>query len=230
MPVSSLGSGIPGANTRLFPWQVDHYIVRGGPNDPVLQTGPATPAAQTGGGSLSWNSTITLPPVPGQQPATNRTMVLNSTGSLASGQLGTNTGGIYIGTLPQGSWIQNFQLFCYQALAGGTSTSVGLFWTAESTDVGYPPATLNLIAYITSPAANTNYSVVTASGVTAFTAVNGTVGPLGPGNAVTAGGIASLASLTDIDLYVAAFLIAGAGTANTAGTYAAMVNFTGLEG
>jgi hypothetical protein len=236
MPVSSGGSGIAGDSARLFPWQVDHNCVRGGPNDPVVQTTPAIPAQQTGGGSLSWNTTLTLPPVPGVQPAVNRTMTINSTGTLTSGQLTTNTGGLYLLTIPQGAWIESLSFFCYAAMAGGTSTSLGFFYTAEPADLAYPPATLNLLAYITTPTANTLYSsVATGGGATSFTSVLGAGGtsggnasPLGPGNAQT--GIGQLASLSDIDIYVATFLVAGAGTANTGGCYSAMFNFTGLEG
>jgi hypothetical protein len=230
MPISSGGSGIAGDSARLFPWQVSHYIVRGGPNDPVLQTTPAVPAVQTGGGTLSFNSTVILGPVPGQQPALNRTMTLNSTGTLTAGQLTTNTGGIYIGTIPQGAWILDVGLFCYAALSVGTSTSVGVFYTNEPGDLTYPPPTLNLLGYITTPAANTTYGVKSGSGITAFTAVNAAVGPTGLGNAAVAGGIAALASLSDIDLYVASFLVGGTGTASSTGCFACLVEFTGLEG
>lgn len=236
MPVSSGGSGVPGNQARQLSIQADHYFVRGGPNDPVLQTGPTIPAAQTGGGSLSWNSQVTLGPVPGQ--SANRTMGLHSAGTLTGGQLTGNTGGLLIGTIPQGGWIDSIQLQCLQALAGGTDVSVGLFYCLNSTALVYPPPTLNLLAYITSPAANIIYSVMSgaAAAVTAFTAVlgaGGTAGatgtPVGPGNP-TAAGIGQLASLGDIDLYLASFLIAGGGTANTAGVYSARINFSGLQG
>jgi hypothetical protein len=121
-------------------------------------------------------------------------------------------------------------LFCYQTTAG-TNTSTGIFWTPETLDVGYPVATMNMLAYITTPTANVTYGINTASGVTAFTAVNATVGPSGPGNAVASNAIATLASLSDIDIYVSSFLIAGGTTvANTGGTYAVLIEYTGLEG
>lgn len=236
MPISSGGSGVPGNQARQYPWQVDHYIIRGGPNDPTLQTGPVLPAAQVGGGVISWNSQVTLGPVPGQ--SANRTMGLNSTGTLAGGQLTGNTGGILLGTIPQGAWIDSIQLQCLAALSVGTSVQMGLFYCLNSTDLVYPPPTLNLLAYITSPAANAVYSVMSgaATAVLAFTAVlgagttAGTTGtPIGPGNP-TAAGIGQLASLGDIDIYAATFLIAGAGTASSTGVFSARVNFSGSQG
>jgi len=225
MPTGSIGD-----SARLYPWQVGHYIARGGPNDPVVATTPAVPAAQTGGGSVSWNTTLTLPPAPGQSAP--RTMILNNNGTLTAGQLvnPTTGGGLLIGTIPQGAWITNLMLQCYQTIAGGTSTSVGLFYTNALLDTTYPPATLNLLAYITTPTISNLYSTTTSINATAFTAANAAPGPLGAGVPTTAGAIANLASLSDINIYVAGFLVAGGGTANTAGTYAALIEFTGLEG
>lgn len=226
-------TGTAGDIARLFAWQMSHYLVRGGPNDPVLPTTPTPPAQPTGGGILSWNSVLTLPPVPGAQPPINRTQSLNSTGTLAAGVLGTNNGGILVGTIPQGAWIEDIELMCYASLAGGTSTSIGIFYAPANTlgpAPGFQPASLNLLAYITSPAAGTLYATKGAgdANMVAFTAVTAAPGPLGPGTAVT--GVNQLASLSDIDIYVAGFLIAGSGTANTGGCYSLMMEFTGLEG
>lgn len=227
MPVSSGGSGVPGNQARQLSIQADAYFVRGGPNDPVLQTTPVVPATPSGGGSLSWNSQVTIGPVPGQ--TANRTMGLHSAGTLTGGQLTGNTGGIFIGTIPQGAWLIDMQLMCYTGLGGGTDLSVGLFYALNSTSLVYPVPTLNLLAYITSPATGTMYGVKTTLGQTLFTAANAAPGPTGPGNPVA--GIAQLASLGDIDIYLASFLIAGGGTANTAGCYAAWIDYTGgLEG
>jgi hypothetical protein len=222
-------TGAPGDSARLFPWQVSHYLVKGGPNDPSVLPPTGGPPV-TSGGYLSWNSSILVPPVPGAQPALNRTMSLHSAGTLTAGQLTGNTGGIYIGTIPQGAWILDVNLMCYAALAGGTDLSVGIFYVQQSLAAAqvYPATPLNLLAYITSPAASTMYGIKTTLGMTLFTAANAAPGPTGPGNGVT--GIAQLASLGDIDLYVASFLIAGGGTANTGGSYGVMVEFTGLEG
>jgi len=126
--------------------------------------------------------------------------------------------------------IIDMMLQCYQTIAGGTSTSVGFFYTNATLDTAYPPATLNLLAYITTPTIGNLYRSITSINSTAFTAANAAPGPNGFGVPTTAGAIANLASLTDIDIYVVGFLIAGTGTANTAGTYAAMIEFTGLEG
>jgi hypothetical protein len=224
-----MATGTVGDSARLFPWQMSHYIVKGGPNDPSVLPPTGGPPV-TGAGYLSWNSSIVVPPVPGASPATPRTMSLHNGGTLTTGQLVTGTGGIFIGTIPQGAWLLDLNLFCYASLAGGTDASVGIFYVRNSLAIAqvYPVVTLNLLAYITSPAADTMYGIKTTQGVTAFTAVNATVGPTGPGDGVA--GIKELASIGDIDLYVASFLIAGGGTANTGGSYGVMVEFTGLEG
>lgn len=224
MPVSSGGSGLPGDSARLFAWQMDHYAVRGGPNDTVAQTTPASPvnsAAPTGGGSVSWNSVLTLGPVPGQQPATPRSMSLSSAGTFAAGQLTGNTGGILLLTIPQGSWIQDVEVYCYTAPAG--ATTFGVFYVPTPTDLTYPPATLNLLAAIATPTAGTLYGLKSGSGVTAFGVLQATTA-LGPGTPVT-GAVNQLASLSDIDVYAVLYT----GTA-TAGCFAVEVNFTGLEG
>jgi hypothetical protein len=238
MPVSLGGSGIQVDSPRKLPWQADHYCVRGGPNDPVIQTTPASPvnsAVPTGGGSISWNTTFVLPAVsaPFSPTTTNpspvpRSMVLNSGGTLAAGVLGTNTGGLYLLSLPQGAWIQDIELYCYAALAGGSSTSIGLFYTPTPGDLVYPPPSLNLLAAIVTPAAGTLYGLKAGSGVTAF-GVLPTPPALGPGTPIT-GNVGQLASLGDIDIYIAAYLAAGSGVAPTAGCFAAMINFTGDEG
>lgn len=226
MPVSSGGSGAPGDNARLFAWQMDHYVVRGGPNDPVAQTTPLSPvnsAPPTGGGTLSWNSVLTLPPIPGVS-GLSRTMVLNSTtGTVAGGQLTTNNGGILIATIPSGSWIYDAEVYCYTAPAG--ATTFGLFYTASGSTVGYPVATLNLLCAIATPTAQTLYGLKSGSLITAFGILPAaTAPPMGPGNPVT-GNVGALASLGDIDVYAVQY----GGTA-TAGCFAAMINFTGLEG
>jgi hypothetical protein len=119
---------------------------------------------------------------------------------------------------------------CYQTTAG-TNTSFGVFYTAQTTDVGYPVATMNLLAYITTPTISNFYDTTTSINATAFTAANAAPGPCGFGVPTTAGAIANLASLTDIDIYATSFLIAGGTTvANTAGTYAVIIEYTGLEG
>jgi hypothetical protein len=236
MPVSFGGTNTPGDQARLFPWQMSHYIVHGGPNDPVIQS--AAPPTQASPGYLGWSTVLTLPPVPGTQtpPAVPlpRVQSLNSTGTLSSGVLGSNTGGLYIGTIPQGAWILDLSLYCYVSLAGGTSTSIGIFYAAADTvgagNAGGQPTSLNNLAYITSPTAGNLYTAVGAgdAGTTAFTAVGNSTTPLGPGTGTS--GVAQLASLSDIDLYVVGFLVAGTGTANTNGAYAVKVEFTGLEG
>ena len=67
----------PGKSARLFAWQMSHYIVRGGPNDPVLPATGGPPV--TTGGVFSYNSVLTVPPTPGAQPAEPVTQTINST-------------------------------------------------------------------------------------------------------------------------------------------------------
>jgi hypothetical protein len=233
MPVSLGGSGIQVDSPRKLPWQADHYCVRGGPNDPVAQTTPSSPvnsAQPTGGGSISWNTTFVLPAVSAPFSPTTvnpsplpRTMSLNSAGTLTAGVLGSNTGGLYLISLPQGAWIQDIQLYCYAALAGG-STNIGLFYTPTPGDLVYPPPNLNLLAAIATPAAGTLYGLKSGSGITAFSALAPATA-LGPGAPII-GNAGQLASLGDIDVYIAAY----GGAAPTAGCFAAMINNTGEEG
>lgn len=249
----------PGTNARLYPWQVKHYIQRGGPNDPVAQASGGPPV--TTGGSLGWNTSLTFPPIPGTQTPPNvplpRVMSLNSTGTLTAttGVLATNTGGILVGTIPGGSWIDEVEIYCYTALSGGTSTSVGLFYAPANTfnTVASPqPATLWVLGYITTPAAGTSYGTRTrpANAVTSAGALGSALTgyQIGPGNGVSGAqqlaslgppegqgfggltqGAAALAS-GDIDLYFVSFLVAGSGVAPTAGEFGFRIDFTGQEG
>jgi hypothetical protein len=255
-----------GTNARIFPWQMKHYIQRGGPNDPVLQASGGPPV--TTGGSLGWNSTLTFPPIPGTQTPPNvplpRVMSLNSAGALttagSTGVMTGNTGGILVGTIPGGSWIDNVEIYCYAALSGGTSTSVGLFYAPANTfnTVASPqPATLWALGWITAPAVGTSYtSYFVGAGTNAVTTAGGLRLPLlgyqvGPGNGIA--GPQQLCSLGppegqgfgglpqgnapllsgDIDLYFVSFLIAGGGTLpnpGSTGEFAFRVDFTGQEG
>lgn len=239
MPVSSGGSGVPGDSGRLYPWQVDHYFVRGGPNDPVVQTAQALGTLPATLGTFSFNSTLTLPPVPGAQPALNRTMAINLTG--------TNSGGIYIGTIPQGSWIVSVEFFVYTAFTGGAGQSIGVGYVAETADTAYPTTFTGVVAGINGSGAGTGPpaglfggaqpALAPAAG-SGYAAITSQAFNYGPGNATTASAL-QLASLTDINLYVftggaltgtgASASVASA-SAFTAGCAAVRVSFTGLEG
>jgi hypothetical protein len=87
-----------------------------------------------------------------------------------------------------------------------------------------------MLAYATSPALGNLFRLITSQNATAFTAAAAAPGPCGFGVPTTPGAPANLASLDAIDLYVASFLVGGGGTQNTAGCYACLVEFTGLEG
>jgi len=242
MPVSFGGSNIPQDSARLFPWQVDHNCVRGGPNDPIMQQQAittATPPATLGGGSVSWNTSFVMNPVPGQNPPTPRVMSLYANGTFASGAMTVNTtsGGLYLLTVPKGAWIQDVQMYCYTALTG--SGFIGVFYAPASTDLTYPPgaqataALSNMFLLCASTAAvataGTLLSLKSGSGLTAFNTLTGASVELGPGNAnpaATAPNVNQLASLDDMNIYVAAY---GTG-APTGGSFAVMINFTGLEG
>lgn len=259
-----MSANLTGLQTRLYPWQVKHYITHGGPNDPVAQATGGPPV--TGAGVLSWNSTLTLPPLPGTQTPPNvplpRVQSLNSGGTLTvtTAVMATSTGGIYVGTIPGGAWIDDVEIYCYAALAGGTSTSVGLFYApagsfSASNSPGFQPATLWTLGYITTPAAGTVYgtrtrpaNATTSAGMLGSALTGYQVGPgngvsgaqqganLGPPTGEGFGGAKDLLAggaqptQGDIDLYFCSFLIAGGGTAPTGGSFAFRVDFSGLVG
>lgn len=228
MPVTIGGTNIVGDSARLFQWQMVHYLVHGGPNDPVIQS--ASPPTNTAGqgGYLAWNTSVVLPPVPGTQtpPAVPlpRVQSIISAGT-AGATMANNTGGVYIGTLPQGSWLESIEAYLYTAFTGATNFGVyyapaGSFSAANSP--GFQPQTVfQLVSFTGAGTANTIYSTdaIDAANKTAWTAAPG----VGPGNA-TAASAGQLASLGDIDLY---FLVT---TTASAGTAAVRVKFTGLEG
>lgn len=197
-----------GDSARLFPWQMSHYIVRGGVNDPVQ------PSASNAGGIFSFNSTFLAPPIPGASPAVSRAMSIGLTGTLI--------GGILIGTIPQGAWITGVGIFSYTSWAGGSAGAIGLGYAAANSP--YPP-TLNTLATSTLLTANVLQQTPTPAGVTgstSFTSISQVFG-LGPQAAVS----------NDIDVYVflAASLIGGLmTTAATSGNAAVWIEFTGLEG
>jgi hypothetical protein len=263
-----MGTNSVGVPARLFPWQTKHYIVRGGPNDPVSQASGGPPV--TTGGSLGFNSVLTVPPIQGPlvPPAIQvpRVQSLLSAGALAAtGILSGNTGGLYVGTIPGGAWIDDIQIYCYTALAGGTAVSVGLFYApagsfSAANSPGFQPATLFTLGFVTSPVAGHVYSAYPGIATNEVTTTGGIPDPtglagaqIGPGNGVA--GAQALASLGptdgqgfagqtqnqasslngtvpngDIDLYFVNFLIAGSGTAPTAGEFAFKIEFTGLAG
>jgi len=236
MPISSGGSGVPGDSPRQFPWQVDHNAVRGGPNDPILQTAPVTGTAVPSSlGSVSWNTTFTLNPVAGQNPPTPRTMSLFGAGSVSGGAVINNTtsGGLLLLTIPKGAWIQDIELYTYTSLSVG---NLGIFYVPNSLDLSYPPGTATaaassnmfLLCGIATPAAGTLYGLKSGSGVTAFGILTGASPALGPGvgGVPATPNISQLASLDDINIYVMAY----GSTAPTAGCFAVEINFTGLEG
>ena len=172
-----MATNFAGSLFRLYPWQTKHYLVRGGPYDPVIQT--SGNAGSLTGGYLNVANSVTLNPIPGTQtpPAVPlpRVQSQNSGGSFSTSTaaLTSNTGGVYIGTIPGGSWIESVEAFCYTTLSGGTSVSWGIFWAPSETfsasnTPGFQPATLFALAYlVTAPAANTMYTtrtmVVTAT-------------------------------------------------------------------
>lgn len=255
-----MATGFAGSVFRLLPWQAKHYITRGGAFDPAAQATGGPPV--TGGGILSWNSVVTLPPIPGTQTPPNvplpRVQQLNSTGTLTAttGILATSVGGIYVGTVPGGAWITDVEIFCYTALSGGTSTSVGLFYAPANTAgaaPGFQPATLWVLGYITTPAAGTVYgsgrtgaqtNAVTSAGGQAAALTGYQVGPGsfsaaqvlaggGPPGGEGFGGLtqgATQATPGDIDLYFCSFLVAGSGAAPTGGSFGFRLDFTGLVG
>jgi hypothetical protein len=252
-----------GTNARLFPWQMKHYIQRGGPNDPVLQASGGPPV--TTGGSLGWNTVLTFPPIPGTQTPPNvplpRVMSMSSAGSYVSttGILSANNGGILVGTIPGGSWIDTIEIYCYTALANAAS-QVGLFYApANAFNTVASPQPAILWALGVTPAAPATGTVYTSTALGATLNVITTPGAqraqmqgwqVGPGNGVV--GPQQLASLGppegqgfgglpqgnapllsgDIDLYFVSFTPAGGQVAPVAGPgeFAFRIDFTGQEG
>jgi hypothetical protein len=235
-------TGTVGDSARLFPWQVPGYFVRGGPNDPVLPTTTAVGTLPAAGGTFTFNSVATYPPVAGQ--AANRSMTINLTTA--------NIGGIFIGTIPKGAWIIATQFFVYTAFTGGAGQAIGVGYVTASTDTTYPPTMTGYLGTINGSGAATGppaglfggekpvLAVVAGDGYTAITSQGF---QMGPGNGTTGSG-AQLASLDDINLYVftsgavtgtgASISAAATGAAGaspfTAGCAAVRVSYTGLEG
>jgi hypothetical protein len=213
-----MATGVAGDSARLFPWQMQAYIVRGGPNDPVLPATGGPPV--TGGGVFSWNSAITFPPIPGVQPPLNRSMTIQTTGA-------GNIGGILIGTIPQGAWITGLQLFVYTAFTGGTPF-IGVMGvpantayppTFSTTNIGAPTltATSGIIGQV-SGAATGLFGSPAGNGIGALTGNTG----FGP----------TIAQAGDVDLYayISGSANAGSAGAAVAGSAAIWVSFSGLEG
>jgi hypothetical protein len=259
-------TNVGGDSARLFPWQMVHYIVHGGPNDPSpLPTTQGTPTALFTGVSAAgtadgcylsaWKTTgagvtsvnfITVPPLPGSVapppyipiPRTQQMFGGTGTGAAiaaAATSVTTNAGGVYLGTVPQGAWMDSVDYYVYSAFSGnnGTCFAAGVFYAQanaynSSNTPGYQPATVYPIAFVSGGgAANTLYSTETGQ-ATAFT--NTQTSNLGPGIGQSAFTAGSLASVSDIDLYFIVFC-AGTSTTNLAtGSAAVRIKFTGLEG
>jgi hypothetical protein len=221
-----------GNQARQFNWQMVHYLVKGGPNDPES----ASNVPPTSGGVLSWNSSVGRPPLegpltpPGQQVPRQQSLL---SGGTIGNAPANNTGGILIGTIPQGAWIESLEALIYTPwTTGGAINGFGFFYaTAGSFSTantpGYQPQSLQAFAWLTSAgAANALYSTEGANGGrTAWTTI-GTNGGVGPGIAPASFGNGALASIGDIDVYFIVFATA----ALTGGAAAARVKFTGLEG
>lgn len=150
-----------------------------------------------------------------------------------------NAGGVYLGTIPQGAWIDSIEMFIYAGFtAPGGVTDIGIFYAqagaySSSNTAGQQPGTVYPLAFLTGGgAAGTLYSTELANGSkTAFTSTGGTTAPnVGPGLGTSNFTIGSLASISDIDLY---FCVYGTGTASsglTTGSAAVRIEFSGLGG
>lgn len=234
-----MGSGTPGDLARQYPWQVDHYIQRGGFNDPVLPTAQAFGTVPSTLGIFSFNSVFTAPPYPGVSPPAVRNESINLTVA--------NTGGIYIGTIPQGAWIISVSFFVYTAFTGGAGQSIGVGYIRVPDDTAYPTAFTGVIGSINGSGAGTGppaglfggeKPVVTAVAGDGYTTITSIGFQMGPGNGTT-GSASQLASLQDINLYAftagavtgtGATISAATAAAFTAGSAAVRVDFTGIPG
>lgn len=249
-----MATNVSGDGARLFNWQMVHYIVHGGPNDPSTQGFFNPPGSADGGYLSAWATSaagvtslnyVSVPPVPGSQtppaiPIVRSQSMWGGTTAALSATLtsfaGTLGGGVYCGTLPKGAWVDSVDLFIYAAFSGnsGTVVDLGLFYapanTVSTTGPGYAPNLLFPLAFITGGGtAGQLYSTEAVGWVSAFT--NTGAGILGPGLGTTVNTAGQLASMSDIDLYFVAFgLSTSQGTALATGSAAIRVKFTGLEG
>lgn len=225
----------PGNSARLFARQTMHYIVRGGGNDPVVPATGGPPV--TTGGFFSFNSQATFAPLPTTQtpPAvpSPRVMSINSTlGATTSGTITTNNGGILIGTLPKGAWIKSVYFQILTAFAGGTNDTIALAYAIAN--AAYPVATLGIIATLTTYTAGLYFAPMSSAATVVGGAAAATAPGLGPGygtSLTTLGGSTpTLASGSDIDLYLVTYKATAPGTAFTSGSGQVLVEFTGLPG
>lgn len=120
-------TNVAGDSARQFPWQMTHYIVRGGPNDPVLPSGGGS------NGIFGFNSTLILPPVPGTQTPPAVPAPRNM--SIATG--------ILIGTIPIGAWIVKVQVAILTVFNAGTTNVLTVGTVAANTAYASLPGTLN---------------------------------------------------------------------------------------
>lgn len=233
----------PGDSARLMSRHTTTYFVRGGPNDPVLSTAEATGTLPATLGTFSFNSRFTAPPNPGTQtpPAvpSMRSQTINLTVA--------NTGGIFIGTIPQGAWIHAVQFFVYTAFTGGAGQSIGVGYTRTDADITYgTTAFTGILGAINGSGAATGppaglfggeKPVLTAVTGDGYTTITSQAFNYGPGNGTT-GSALQLASLGDINMYVftggaltgTTSASAATAAAFTAGCAAVRISYTGLEG
>lgn len=227
-----MATNVVGNQARLFQWHMVHYLVHGGPNDPVSQTN----SPPTSGGYLSWNTLVGIPPLEGPltppQQQVPRQQSLASTGTIGNNPA-NNTGGIYIGTIPQGAWIESVEAMLYTAwTTGGTLNGFGIFYAqagafSTANTPGYQPQSLFGIAWqATAGTTGALYSTEGANGGRTAWGALGTGVPVGPGTGPASFGSGALASVSDIDLYAIVFATA----ALTGGSMSVRVKFTGLEG
>lgn len=216
-----------GDRARLLPWPVEHHIVRATPNDPNAP--PTIGAPPASGGLLSWTSQFGLGPIdsefmtPGMQ-ATQRIQTVVSLGSYNAAP-SANTGGIYLGTIPMGSWIESVEAFLYaQWQTGGTLNGFGVYYAqagafSTANVLGLQPQQLYSLGSLSNAGNNnTLYSTETGTGKTAWTNA-----ATGPGNAEANSAAGNLASLFDIDVYALVFTTA----ALTNGAMSVAINYTG---
>lgn len=236
-----MATNTAGTSARQFPWQVTHYLNRGGVNDPVVPATGGPPV--TGAGYFSFNSSVILPPLPTTQtppavPAPRIMSINSTTGATTNNTITTNNGGVLLGTIPQGAWLISMQVAILTAFSGGTNDTIALAYAVA--DTAYAPATLGILGTLVTGQYGTAglYGVPTSNAATlkGFTGSFATAPGIGPGTGVAGLGpagtsnVSQLASLTDIDIYVVTYLAAGTGTAFTAGSGQVLIEFTGLPG
>lgn len=172
-----MATNVAGDKARLLPLHALGYIYRGGPNDADAVN------------CWNYNSSLILPPVPGS-PFNQRIFSISA--------------GILVGTIPQGAWIENVEVYVLTPFNAGSSNNLMCGTVQSGTLQANLPATFqNLVAI-----GDVN------SGVVGNTVSGRNLGP-------------SLCLTSDQDVYIQ---YQQTGTPATQGSALLLITFAGMMG